>query len=482
MFDSTVQSQTVSVIVPAYNGTATIGDTIQSVLAQTHPHFELIVVDDASTDDTAGVVKSFADPRLTYIRHTTNKGAHGAWLTGLEASRGAFVACLDQDDVYHPDKLLEHMRLHATKPEVGLSYNGRFEVSDEANAVRGIWQPATTLTLGDLVLGFPFAPSDMVIRREWALREDIWADNDSHEDGVTVVNGAEYVYCGRLWFAGCRFAGIPRALNGRRHIEGRRLRHLAARCHAEIRCQEIVLNDPRCPEDVRALRPKALSNTYIGFANLAFHQDEFALGYQCLRDAIALVPSLADGTPAPILAELAGRTGPTDTRNLEPMWRAAFGGLPADLERLRSHEAWLIAVSLVAHGTRALMWGELAAGKVLLDRARALGAEIDDNLSWALRYQLTLLDREFGGAVARRVRASWLTHLQEYANHDRLRHMLDDYLVDQAFDRFNAGDHARVPSTALRAIRENPRHVLNRGLLSILFRSMVGQFGRASSW
>jgi hypothetical protein len=231
---------------------------------------------------------------------------------------------------------------------------------------------------------------------------------------------------------------------------------------------------------VRALRPRALSNTYIGFANLAFHQDEFALGYQCLRDAIALMPSLAEGTPAPILAALAGRTGPTDTRDLEPTWRAAFGGLPADLATLRPQEDWLIAVSLVAHGTRALMWGDEATGKAQLDRARALGAVIDDNLSWALRYQLTLIDREFGGAQARRVRASWLAHLQGYANHDQLREMLEDYLVDQAFDRFNVGDHAQVPSAALRAIRDNPRQVLNRGLLSILFRSMVGQSGRAS--
>lgn len=475
-----MKRETVSVIVPAYNGAASIGDTIRSVLAQTYPRFELIVVDDASPDNTGDVVRSFNDARLQYIRHDTNKGAHGAWLTGLAASRGAFVACLDQDDVYHPDKLEEHMKLHAAKPDIGLSYNGRFEVSDGANAVRGIWQPATQVTLSDLVLGFPFAPSDMVIRREWAFRDDIWADNDSHEDGITVVNGAEYVYCARLWFAGCRFAGVPRALNGRRHVEGRRFSHLAERCRAEIRCQELVLADPRCPEDVRALRSQALSNTYVGFANLAFHQDERALGYEYLRQAIALQPSLGEGTPTPILVALAGRSGPTDTRDLEPAWRRVFDEMPEDLAHLRSQADWLIATSLVFHGTRALMWDDLEGGTRNLERARALGARVDSALAYQFRYQLSLVDRELGESHAARVRDRWLAHLESFPSDTNLRAILDDYLLDQAFDRYVAGDRAGVASPALRAIRRNPKHLLNRGLVSILFRSVIGPAGRAS--
>lgn len=473
-----VGSNTVSVIVPTYNGAASIGDTIQSVLGQTYPHFELIVVDDASPDNSGEVVKAFKDARLRYIRHEQNGGPHRAWLTGLEASRGHFVACLDQDDVYHPEKLSEHMRLYAAKPETGLSYNGRFEVSDGANTVRGIWQPPPTLTLADLILGFPFAPSDMIIRREWAMREDIWADNDSYDE-VVVVNGAEYVYCGRLWFAGCKFAGVPRALNGRRHVEGRRLSHLAARCRGEIRCQETVLNDPRCPDEVRALRSTALSNTYIGFAFLAFHQDEDALGYQWLQEAIALQPALGQGSPAPALVAISGRTGPTDTRDLEPLWQRVFDGLPSDLAHLRPQAQWLMATSHLTHGTRALMWDDVDAGARHLDRARALGAVVDSALAYRLRYLLAMVDRELGEEKAIEVRERWLLHLERLTSTVSLRAILEDYVLDQAFDRYAVGDRSRVPGAALRAMRQNPRHLLNRGLISILFRS-VFSMGRVS--
>ena len=65
---------TVSVITPAYNGADHLGEAIQSVLDQTYPHSELIVVDDASTDETPEIVRRFDDPRLKYIVHKENRG------------------------------------------------------------------------------------------------------------------------------------------------------------------------------------------------------------------------------------------------------------------------------------------------------------------------------------------------------------------------------------------------------------------------
>jgi hypothetical protein len=475
-----IEPDTFSIIVPAYNGASTIGDTLRSVLAQSYPRFELIVVDDASPDETGAIVRGFGDPRVRYIRHEVNRGAHEGWLTGLAASRGAFVACLDQDDVYHSQKLEEHLRLHTSKPGVGLSYNGRFEISNAGSAVRGIWHPPPSLTLADLVLGFPFAPSDMVIRREWAMREDIWADNETHEKGITIVNGAEYVYCSKLWFSGCRFAGVPRALNGRRHDAGRRFSHLAARCRAEIRCQETVFDDPRCQDDIRGLRPAALANTYVGFASLAFHQDDRELGYRCLREALALQPSLGAGSPALILEAFARRTSPVDTRDTEPMWRRVFDELPDDLAHLRSQADWLIAAILMTHGTRALMWDEAEVGRRNLERARVLGAAVDRSLAYRLRHQLSLLDRELGEAQASIVRDRWLEQLERFPSSVSLRTVLDEYLLDQAFDRYARGDYSHVAGSALRAVRKTPRHLLNRGLVSIAFRSVLWAARRAS--
>ena len=96
---------TVSVVVPTYNRGVRLKQTIESVLNQQFEDFELIVVDDGSTDDTAVVVDEFDDPRVRYLAHQSNKGGSAARNTGIEASEGEYIAFLDDDDEWHPDKL-----------------------------------------------------------------------------------------------------------------------------------------------------------------------------------------------------------------------------------------------------------------------------------------------------------------------------------------------------------------------------------------
>ncbi|MDH4229816.1 MAG: glycosyltransferase [Nitrospirota bacterium] len=96
---------TVSVVIPAYNRAHTLGRALDSVLAQTFGDFELIVVDDASTDDTVRVAEATGDPRVRVLRHETNRRAAAARNTGIRAARGKYVAFLDSDDEWLPEKL-----------------------------------------------------------------------------------------------------------------------------------------------------------------------------------------------------------------------------------------------------------------------------------------------------------------------------------------------------------------------------------------
>jgi len=90
----------VSVIIPTYNRAHLIGRAIQSVLNQTYQDFELIVVDDGSTDNTNEVIKEFSqkDKRILYIKHDKNKGGSAARNTGIKAARGEYIAFQDSDD------------------------------------------------------------------------------------------------------------------------------------------------------------------------------------------------------------------------------------------------------------------------------------------------------------------------------------------------------------------------------------------------
>lgn len=101
----------VSVVIPAYNVERYIADAIKSVLDQTYPWFEIIVVDDASQDKTAAVVGSIKDERIHLIRHPSNKGPGAARNTAIEAAKGRWLAPLDADDAFASKRLERFMEL-----------------------------------------------------------------------------------------------------------------------------------------------------------------------------------------------------------------------------------------------------------------------------------------------------------------------------------------------------------------------------------
>ena len=114
----------VSVVLPAYNRAKSIHRAMSSVLGQTHPNLELIVVDDASTDETCEVVSSIRDKRIRLIRHSRNRGASAARNTGIAVARHPLVAFQDSDDSWRPDKLVR--QVHAFReapPHIGVVFS-----------------------------------------------------------------------------------------------------------------------------------------------------------------------------------------------------------------------------------------------------------------------------------------------------------------------------------------------------------------------
>ncbi|MEK7846443.1 MAG: glycosyltransferase family 2 protein [Nitrospinota bacterium] len=101
----------VSVIIPTYNRAHLLGRAIESVLEQTFQDFELIVVDDASTDGTGQLIRTFGDKRIRYIQHDMNKGSNASRNTGLRHARGEYVAFLDSDDEWLPEKLEKQLKV-----------------------------------------------------------------------------------------------------------------------------------------------------------------------------------------------------------------------------------------------------------------------------------------------------------------------------------------------------------------------------------
>jgi glycosyltransferase involved in cell wall biosynthesis len=113
----------VSIIIPTYNRARLLGRAIHSILNQTYPNFEIIVVDDCSSDNTESVVRSFCDERIQYIRHEENKGAVAARNTGIMAARGEYIAFQDSDDEWFSEKLEKQIRaFEFGPPDLGVVY------------------------------------------------------------------------------------------------------------------------------------------------------------------------------------------------------------------------------------------------------------------------------------------------------------------------------------------------------------------------
>jgi glycosyltransferase involved in cell wall biosynthesis len=126
----------VSVVIPSYNHASYVADAVTSVLNQSEPDLELIVVDDGSSDNTIEILQAVPDPRLRVISQS-NQGAHAAINRGLREAAGKYLAILNSDDAYHPNRLEKALAILDTDPDAGL-IGSYIEIVDSQNRTLGI--------------------------------------------------------------------------------------------------------------------------------------------------------------------------------------------------------------------------------------------------------------------------------------------------------------------------------------------------------
>ena len=130
-----------TIVVPAFNVSRTLSDTLAALFAQTYDHFEIVVVDDGSSDDTLTIAQSYAtDPRLRVVRQP-NRGLAGARNTGIAAAHGELIGFCDADDLWDPKKLETHVRHLQAKPHIGISFSGSQLIDDNGRPLRQAQRP-----------------------------------------------------------------------------------------------------------------------------------------------------------------------------------------------------------------------------------------------------------------------------------------------------------------------------------------------------
>ncbi len=189
----------VSIIMPAYNCAAYIEEAVRSVMAQTCESFELLVIDDGSKDDTFAIARRLAaeDARVTALKNPENMGVARTRNRGLDMARGEYVAFLDSDDRWHPDKLQEQIR-RMEEENAALSYTSYAIVDADGKPSKAAYIVPAQVTFDQLLLENVIGCSTVMLARRVAETYR-FATDFYHEDYCLWLD----ILCGGHKAAGC---------------------------------------------------------------------------------------------------------------------------------------------------------------------------------------------------------------------------------------------------------------------------------------
>jgi len=299
--DIGMSSDVISVVVPACNAERYVARTLHSVVRQTYPHIEIVVVDDGSSDHTADIVRQIAatDPRVKPFS-VAHRGVSAARNFGISVSSGAFIAPIDADDLWHPDKLARQMDLMRRAPGgTGVVYCWSAGIDETDRVVLPVWNRSRAEgdVLYDIVMtGILSNGSTPLIRRE-AI--DLAG---GYDEGLDLCEDWKFYTA----LAGiCRFAVLPECLTGYRLRSNSASSQVGA---MELAIQQVTQwirsNWPHIPEPIFKERAYTV-NTYLAFLSIRVGDYRSAMRY-LLRASKVKPGALFDLSIAPYAALMLG--------------------------------------------------------------------------------------------------------------------------------------------------------------------------------
>ena len=168
----------VSVIIPVYNAEDFVARTIRSVLNQTYRELEIIIIDDGSPDRSINVCQQFDDSRIKIVRQK-NRGLAGARNTGIRHASGSYIALIDADDLWTPNKIKEHVQHFETSPTVGVSfsYSQFIDERDRPTGLNQIPRKIRNLTAPYILCRNPIGNGSAPVFRTEVFKDIAFEDN-----------------------------------------------------------------------------------------------------------------------------------------------------------------------------------------------------------------------------------------------------------------------------------------------------------------
>lgn len=450
----------VSVIIATYNRSRLLRQTVDSVLAQTYPHIELIVVDDGSPDDTPAVMAAYGD-RVTYVRQE-NQGASVACNNGFALSSGEYVTYIDHDDLMAPTKIARQVQVLAQRPEVDLVHCG-FSYIDEDGAPYQNWclLPEHDIAHQLVLSNFLWSGGPLIRRR---CQEQVGPYDPA-------IWGADWDMWLRIALAGHGFACVQAPLGAYRIMRKSQMSNVPALEHGVL----LTLDKAFAAPGRAAIEPyRAEAYARARFQVSAWH---YAAGawddaQRNLAAALALQPGwLAE--PAALVRRLVDEAFGLRIADPLAFIDGIFTRLPAEAAALAGHHAHAQALTQVGLALRLYNEASLAEARAQIAAAVSTYPPI---LSQHEAFALLLVQEAMKlptGDPARFV-DTVLRNLPPQARPlqragARAR---SDIHIARAFQDYGSGQYAATIQRTLRSALYRPAVFANRGVVSMLVRSV----------
>lgn len=278
---------TASVIIPLYNTEKYIVEAVNSVLHQTYEDFEVVIIDDGSTDRSASLAKSFDDPRVRYI-YQKNKGIAGARNTGIRNMRGQYAVFLDADDTLLPDKLRSQVAWLDEHPEISV-VAGRCIITDAKGKylVRNS-SPEGMIELRDILVSGPCPIHCYMLRKSWVDRAGFFDES--------FVTCEDRDYECRLALLGCTFYRMPMTnwVCTSRKMAGTMTTKPLRQTEQMLRVIDKTFSKGGVPAELVHLKEKAIGETCLTGAIRAYIAKQPESGKAYFQRAMECVPKIRE--------------------------------------------------------------------------------------------------------------------------------------------------------------------------------------------
>jgi hypothetical protein len=350
----------VSVIIPAYNQADYLPKAIHSVLDQTYTDFEILVVDDGSTDETADIANALTDERVRYI-YQDNKGLSAARNTGIKHSSGKYLTYLDSDDQFLPEKLEVLVNVLEENPHFGFAAGQAIPIDEEDIPVGEIFDVPLPDDSSQLLLGNPLHVGSVMVERSW---QEIAGFFDE-----TLLSYEDWDMWLRLARAGCPMTWVARPVSLYRFHRHQMTRQGKQMTTATFAVLDKHFADPTLPESWRDLRDIAYSNAHLRAAMQAYNAQDFSTAQIHMLEACHLNPELVAGDADLMANRLAAFA--CSPKNPDPIHflETIYNHLPAELDILRRRRGRDIGQAAINAGFKYFHSGKQTAARSAIFRA-----------------------------------------------------------------------------------------------------------------